>query len=87
MEIYSKVKRNQRLIPIWKQKQFNYKNSKIVKKTLMFKEAPEATTQTKKRRTVIQEVKGSSARNSEIDICKLSIKCNRMSSILDILTN
>jgi len=87
LEIYSKVKRNQRLIPIWKQKQFNYKNSKKVRKTLTFKEAPEATTQTKKRTKVIQEVKGYSARNSEIDICKLSIKCNRMSSILDTLTN
>jgi hypothetical protein len=34
----------------WKQKQSNYKNSTIVKKTLTFKVAPEATTPTKRRK-------------------------------------
>ena len=87
MEIFLKLNRNRRWTQIWKQKQFNYKNSKKVKKTPTSKAAPEATTRTRKKKTAILEARESNASNSEIDICKLSINCNRVLSMLDILTN
>jgi len=50
LEIFSNPKKKLSTILTWKQKQSNYKNSTIVKKTLMSKVAQEATTPTKKRR-------------------------------------
>jgi len=68
LEIFSNLKRKLSTIQTWKQKQSNYKNSTIVKKTLMFKVAPEATTRTKKRmRDTVTVVKRFNVLNSEID--------------------
>ena len=87
MEIFLKLNRNKKWTQIWKQKQFNYKNSKKVKKTPTSRAAPEATIRTRRRKKATLAARESSASNSEIDICKLSINCNRVLSMLDILTN
>ena len=66
MEIFSKLNQKLRPIQTWKQRRSNYKNSTKVKKILTFKVAPRVTTQTRKRRMVIQEVREFSVRNNEI---------------------